>query len=199
MPVTVQSTAIYLLAILAAVCGTWVLQAAWRFPARQWHLVLLGWILVFTSLYVWTLTTTTDKGIALGIAAWVMIAVLFLLRSAMKSPVRAQRKQRKIKAKSKEGVAISMPKSQIAVNALTVLTIGPLAGLAAMLMSTLLLCLMQLVQLEYTATIALTMIIFPVFWAGLAVMLGYQQRLSTRLVTVAVIGLGSSLCLWLVS
>lgn len=194
-----QITAVYILAIVTAVCGTWVLQTAWRSPHRKWHLVLAGWLIVLLSFYVWTFTTAADKGIALGITAWVVITLLFLLRAAMELPVRVERQNRTHKAKTKEVVASKVSKPQIALNILTVFMIGPLAGLVAMLMSTLLLILMQALRVEYTANLALASILFPVFWAGLAVVLGYQQRLPARLLTVTGIGFGSLLCLWLAS
>jgi hypothetical protein len=199
MLINLQAVAIYLLAIAVAVCGTSVLQTAWRSKKRKWHLVLAGWALVFASLTIWSFTTTSDKGIALGITAWVMIALFFLLRSAMQSPVRAEREQRKQKTRNEATNVNIAAKSRLASNAFTVILIGPLAGLATMLLSTLLLVLMRALHVEYTANLAIASMLFPILWAALAVGLGYQQRLTTRLFTVFSIGAGSLLCLWLVS
>ena len=194
-----QALAIYLLAIATALCGTWVLQIAWRSASRKWHLVLAGWALVFTSLYIWSLTTAADKGVALGITAWVAIALLFLLRALITSPLRVERQNKKKHDNVKQNVLPRVTKSQLALNTLTVFLIGPLAGLAAMMLSTLLLLLMQVLGVEYTANLAISTMLFPVFWAALAVVLGYQQRLLVRLLTVAGVGFGSLLCLWVMS
>lgn len=194
-----QAPALYLLAVATALCGTWVLQGAWRSARRQWHLVLAGWGLVLASFYVWSLTTVADKGIALGITAWMIVALLFLLRALLVSPVRAERRNNKMNEKRKNIVVRNVTKVQAAWSVLTILIIGPLAGLAAMMLSTLLLLVMQALGVEYTANLAITSMLFPVFWAVLAVALAYQQRMFARLLTLMGVGLGSFLCLWVMS
>lgn len=170
---------------------------AFSTPAVAFSVGWLGGVLA--SFYVWSLTTVADKGIALGITAWMIVALLFLLRALLVSPVRAERRNNKMNEKRKNIVVRNVTKVQAAWSVLTILIIGPLAGLAAMMLSTLLLLVMQALGVEYTANLAITSMLFPVFWAVLAVALAYQQRMFARLLTLMGVGLGSFLCLWVMS
>ena len=82
-------------------------------------------------------------------------------------------------------------KQKVFRHTLTVLIIGPLAGLSAMAVSTLLLIAMQVLSVEYTAGLAIASIAFPLLWGGLAVTLAYQGKLLTRVITVLSLGVGS--------
>jgi len=133
--------------LVTAVCGTFVLQAAWRKQQRTWSLIYLGWGLVFVSLFAWSLTTAADKGVALGLVAWVTIVLLFLLAIAFKSPKvdRILNRTKARPARDKEGVGIK----QIASNVSAFLAVGPLSGLAAILMSSFLFTLFRTLDVEY--------------------------------------------------
>lgn len=182
---------IQLLAIAVAIAGTWMLQAAWRSAQRSWPKILAGWGLVLASLCIWTYTSAVDKGVALGITAWVVVATLFLCAAAMKSPIRQARPVKKKEATVAVTGAHQITKREIFRHALTVLIIGPLAGLSAMAVSTLLLIVMQALKVEYTAGLATASIVFPLLWGGLAVALAYQRKLLTRLITIFSVGIGS--------
>ncbi len=191
MSISEQTSLLYLLAVVTAVCGTLLLHTAWRFKQRNWFVVLAAWGLICASFYVWGLTTSSDKGVALGVTAWLLITLFLLLYRAMSSPKRKSKKTSATPKKRKDLSAKKVTLSTFARNTLTALLIGPLAGVAAMILSTLLLLVMQSLNVEYTANLAIASILFPVLWASLAVSLGYQQRLRSRLFTVAGVGLGS--------
>ena len=66
------------LACLMAVCGLWLLQAAWRLrTANGWRLAG-GWSAITLSVICWAATSHPDKGSALGIVV-IMIAAMAAL------------------------------------------------------------------------------------------------------------------------
>ena len=185
---------IQLFAIIVAVCGTWLLQTAWRKPQRHWGLVLSSWGLICFSFYIWTFTTAADKGVALGLVAWVLVALAALTAIVFSAPVRTERRLKKTQNRLDP-----LLKTVAFKRFLSALLIGPVAGIVALVLSVLMFQLMLIIDVEYTANLAIALMLFPIFWGGLAVLLGYQLTLIKRLITLVAIGAGSAIGLFLAS
>ncbi len=190
--------AIPLFALIVAIGGTHVLLIAWRAKERSKPLLLVAWGLVFGSFYLWTLTTASDKGVALGITAWVAIVLIYLLRQAFASPFRVKPIRSKSVTQSKTSTSSEINQRQIIGVIGMVMLLGPLAGLSAMVLATMLFVVASELGAEYTANLAVASILFPILWAGLAVLLAYQRRSLVRFMTVFGVGATSLLSLYVI-
>ncbi len=191
-----SAQAIPLLALIVAIFGTHLLLIAWRAKERSKALLLAAWGLVFSSFYLWSLTTAADKGVALGVTAWVAIVLLYLLRQAFASPFRVKPVKTKSSSQSKKAESNDVNRGQVFSGIAMVMFLGPMAGLSAMGVATLLFGIASKLGAEYTANLAVASVLYPFLWAGLAVLLAYQARTLVRFVTVTGVGAASLLCLY---
>jgi len=188
-----------LLALIVAICGTHVLLIAWRAKERNKALLLAAWGLIFGSFYLWTLTTADDKGVALGVTAWLVIVLLYLLRQAFASPFRVRPVKSKTSSRSNKTQSNEADWRRVLGVIAMVMCLGPMAGLSAMVLATLLFVVALALGVEYTANLAVASILYPILWAGLAVLLAYQRCAFVRFFTVSGVGLASLLCLYGIS
>ena len=187
MDVVNSYSIIQTIGLITAVCGTLVLQTAWRKQQRTWSLIFFGWGLVFVSLFAWSQTTAADKGFALGLVAWVVIVLLFLVAIAIKSPkvdrISNRSKTRSVRSRKELDI------KQIVSNISAFLAVGPLSGLVALLMSSFLFTLFRNFDVEYSANLTTASISFPLLWAGIAVMIGYQKSFKYRYLSLSIMGI----------
>ena len=160
------------LACLMAVCGLWLLQAAWRLrTANGWRLAG-GWSAITLSVICWAATSHPDKGSALGIVV-IMIAAMAALSWIY---VKADRKTAREAAARVTELAPTSPLEILRSVAAGIL-LGPLAGLAALALSTAGFVMLQKSGVEHTANLVMAMFAFPLFWAVIAVVAGAHSRL----------------------
>ena len=160
------------LACLLAVCGLWLLQAAWRLrTANGWRLAG-GWSAITLSVICWAVTSHPDKGSALGLV-FLMIAALAALSWMY---LKADRKPAREPAER-----VTDP---VATNLLEILRriaagllLGPLAGLAALALSTAGFAILQKSGTEHTANLVTAMFAFPLLWSVIAVIAGANSKL----------------------
>ena len=172
------------LALTLTVCGMWMLHTAWRKKARHWPLLASGWAFIFLSLIIWWFTTNSDKGVALGLVAWVCIALIFILATALGSTrISAGPIKEKRRSKAVNGILWQHVFSGV--------LIGPVAGLAALASATASFSLFHAKGMEHSLNLALATFLLPMLWAVLAVIIAYQQSLWHKSLTVLMVGLPS--------
>lgn len=171
------------LACLMAVCGLWLLQAAWRLrTANGWRLAG-GWSAITLSIVYWAATSHPDKGSALGLVVLMTSALAALswrYLTADRKPARA----------AAERTAKPLPAGPLEIlrRVAAGLLLGPLAGLAALALSTAGFVALQRSGAEHTANLITAMFALPLLWAAIAVIAGAQSRLWRK--SVIVIGAG---------
>lgn len=164
---------------LTALWGLWVLYLAWQRPSRSQLLVVTGWCSTLLALFLWGISLGTDKGVALGVVVWVLLAIAFMLFAAYSSPTRDSKARFKMQQKQ------SLPTASEWSNGLFLtLMIGPISCLISIAISTALFVVFDLAEMEITGNLTIVFLLFPISWATLAVVLGYQEKLSSRLVTM---------------
>ncbi len=175
-----------------------LLRAAWSQKTRSWPRVLSGWGLVFASLWGWRLTSGADKGVALGVVAGLLIALAFLAAAAINAPKRPGRPTRL--RNHKQPPQLHPTAARLLPRRLwCALLIGPLAGLAALAISTAAFAALDGAGVQHTANITTVSFGFPMCWAGLAVAVGYQFNLWHKTLTVAAAALVPFGYLWIVA
>lgn len=172
------------LALFTAVCGLWVLQTAWRAGTQNGIRLGIGWALLLVSTLVWTLTTSIEKGIALGTTAIVVMVLLFLLYRRHAEPPRGNRVGAARHAKP-EAQCIAT----IAGRTLSAVLLGPVAGLAALSLSTAGFVLGNTLGAEHTGNLVVAMFAFPLFWAALAALVAMDSKLWRRAAWIGSTGL----------
>lgn len=154
-----------------------------------------AWGLLLASLVGWSRSSGADKGVALGIVAGMVMVLTLLAVVAVRSEPRPEKPTRE---RSVEPAAVSrwiIPR-RVWIFLLT----GPLAGLAALGLSTAAFVAFQKhLALEHTMNLTLVSFAFPTVWSALAVSVGYQVALWRKTVTVLAPGLGSLAFLWATS
>lgn len=170
-------------AIIGAVCGIWLLRAAWRLKKLNGPRLLSGWALIFASFVVWAQTTGTDKGTALGIVCITLVALAFLGSTALRASVREERQRQERIAPS-----VTLGWLAIAHRVFAGLLIGPLSGLSALALSAAAFVVFHDIGWEHTANLITAMFAFPLIWAGLAVVSGVDSFLWRK--SLVVLGLG---------
>lgn len=178
-----ETTALTLLALAVTACGIAMLHAAWRLKARSWPRIIVAWSCVTGSLVLWSFTSAADKGVAIGIVAWVIIAVLFLAVLAVRSTPRVEKPLRERVAPRAQAVRPAYSRRLY-----TGLLIGPVAGLIALSISTAAFVGLAAANVEHTLNLTLVSFAFPLLWAGLAVVAAYQIPLWRK--TVMLFGIG---------
>lgn len=171
------------LALLAAACGIYLLQAAWRFrsshPLRIWG----GWGLVFASITLWGTTSGADKGVALGLIAVVLLVLALLGREALSSERREAKQSRGRVAETEKITGLKLLR-KVWVGFL----IGPISGLAALAISTAMFAVFKDLGLDHSINLTIVSFAFTLLWSGLSVFAGFEPRLLRK--SLGVIGLG---------
>ena len=178
-------------AALVAACGIYLLQAAWRARTGNALRLAAGWSAIIVSILAWAVTTHPDKGTAYGTIAFMLVAMAFLVRPYL------GRKRRPASVRSDR---MAEPPSsgwagtlhQVAAGFL----IGPVSGLSALALCTAGFAAMKAAGVEHTANMVTAMIAFPLLWASLAVLAGFDPRLWRK--SAIILALGLAPAAWLV-
>lgn len=159
-------------ACLMAVCGLWLLQAAWRLRTTNGWRLAGGWFAITLSVICWAVTSHPDKGSALGIVFIMIAAMAALSWIYMKADRKAPRE-------ATERVTEPVPAGPLEIlrRIAAGVLLGPLAGLAALALSTACFVMLQKSGIEHTANLVTAMIGFPLLWAVIAVVAGAHSRL----------------------
>jgi len=173
-----------LAALVSAVCGMGVLQAAWRIKNANGPRLVGGWSLILGSIIAWGITSSADKGAALGIVAVILVALMFLLSNALRSQVRPERETSNERKSAAQPIGWPIVLRRVWAG----LLIGPIAGLAALSISTALFVGLEALAVEHTLNMTVVSFGFPLVWAGLAVFAGYETHMLRK--TVGVLGGG---------
>ncbi|MEM7081509.1 MAG: hypothetical protein AAF465_02060 [Pseudomonadota bacterium] len=183
---------IRLLAIAITLAGFGVLLYAWQRATRSWPLLGLAWGLLVTALILWSATSASDKGVALGLVAGVLIALAVLTVRTLRETPRTLRRTREAQNTAQAAVE----ELQLIRRLWLFMLYGPLAGLASMALCSAAFVLFQEVGLEHTANVTIVFLLFPIAWSCIAVGVGYPIGLLRKTTSVFVTGLVSLACLW---
>jgi len=182
---------IRLVAALLVACGIYLLQAAWRARTGNALRLAAGWGALFASIPAWAVTTHPDKGAAYGTVSFMLAAMAFLVRPYLSGKRRpANVRSDRIAEASSSGWGGTL--HQVTAGFL----IGPVAGLSALALCTAGFATMKAVGVEHTANMVAAMITFPLLWAGLAVLAGFDPRLWRKGAIIVALGLAPAA--WLV-
>lgn len=159
--------------VLTGAAGVAALYLAWQRKKAGRALTAFGWALVAVSILAWSRTSGIDKGPALGILSFVLIALVALGVSALRTPPRSRRAQRvRIAPEGGRSLAVERAGAKALMLAVIVL-MGFAAALAA---CGALFIAGRSAGFEHTGNLAAAMFAFPLVWAGLATWLGYAAR-----------------------
>ena len=171
-------------ALALAVCGIYLLQAAWRLRANNALRLLGGWAAVLASIMVWSFTSAADKGAAFGIVAVVVLVLVYFAWSAFQAERRPFRQSKDREAKQ-DDIAWQTHLRRVWAGAL----IGPIAGLSALALSTAVFAMFRMAGMEHTLNLTLVSFGFPIAWAALAVIAGYGASVWKKSTLVLLAGL----------
>ena len=135
-------------------------------------LLAVAWLGIFISLMLWSVTSGADKGAALGIIAVILAVTPFIFAASL---LTAPRQERPISNRSQ--APVTKARTVYLRNVWVGMLIGPLSGLAALAMSTLVFTGLRVFGVDHSMNLAVVSIAFPSFWAALAVFAGYEPRL----------------------
>lgn len=182
---------IRLVATLIAACGIYLLQAAWLVRSGNALRLAAGWGAILVSILAWASTTHPDKGAAYGTVAFMLAAMAFLVRPYLGGKRRpANGKSDRIAEPPSSGWAGTL--HHVASGFL----IGPVSGLSALALCTAGFAAMKAAGVEHTANMVTAMIAFPLLWACLAVLAGFDPRLWRKGAIILALGLAAAA--WLV-
>ena len=173
-----------LVSVGLAVCGLLCLRTAWRLRAQAngWR-ISLGWLALLGALCLGYASSGTDKGVALALIAIMLIALLVLGRSYLSSEIRRSKPANRI-ARHPQTERSSHWLSGL----WTGMVMGPLSGLASLAINTALYDILAKAGADPTLNLTLVAFAFPLVWAGLAILSGYQVRLWRRTLPVLLSG-----------
>ena len=171
------------LAVAMAVCGVAMLQAAWRLSQRNYRLVSLGWLLLLAATLFWTTTTAADQGVAIGLVVLILVALAFLSVRMMRAPIRMTRPVRKRTAPD-----VRLGWRELLRRAWTGVLLIPIAGMAALLATTGVFVGLKALGVEHTANVTVGYFTFPLLWAALGGLIGYETGLVRKSLTVISVG-----------
>lgn len=155
-----------------AVCGLWLLQAAWRMKRNNGWRLSGGWLAITLSVICWAATSHADKGSALGIV-FLMTAALVALgwRYIGTDPKPARTPVERLAEHPGSTPA------EILRRIFAGLLLGPLVGFAALTLSTAGFVAFRHFGAEHTATLVIAMFAFPLLWAAITVIAAAHSRL----------------------
>lgn len=159
--------------VLTGAAGIAALYLAWQRKQKSAALTASGWALVAVSILAWSRTSGIDKGPALGILSFVLIALAALGASALRTPLRSRRAQRvRIAPEGGRSLAVGGAGAKALVLVVIVLMgfAAALAACGALFMAG------RSAGFEHTGNLAVAMFAFPLVWTGLATWLGYAAN-----------------------
>ncbi|QTD56800.1 hypothetical protein [Parasphingorhabdus cellanae] len=171
--------------LAAATAGIFLLRSSWQQRHKTPARLVFGWLCILGSIIAWSQTSGADKGSALGIIVVVVIAVLAVTVTAVQAPIRERRAARVSQNKPDQ---TQKPGYARAVKWWDGLLVGPIAGLSAMSVSTLLFVSNRSIGMEHTANLTVAMFAFPLVWAGLAVLSGADQNMKRKSLVLMSVG-----------
>ncbi|ACT57985.1 hypothetical protein [Hirschia baltica] len=168
----IQGLALSGFALISLACGIFMLQAAWRSKESRAKEILVGWGLVLAGLVFFSFKNGPEKGIALGLVGMAIFALAFLAWQYIQAtPKAAKSTSERIAEVDRVNWTVILRRSLVFV------MIAFVAGLAALSLSTGIFSLLNSVGAEHTTNLVTVMILFPLLWAGLAVIIGADKLL----------------------
>ena len=178
-----------LLATLLTLAGVGGVRLAWKAgragrlaAQRNWRLI--GWGLVVVSGWPWMLAGGADRGIAIGIIAF-MLAGLCLVAVAAWQVSRQPRRQRNGNgnaANTENGGSSSR-----AASILVFVLAGPVAGVISLLLTIDLHAALDALGVAAQNRLASELIVFPVAWTLLMMLACYPASLQRRTIAFSVL------------
>lgn len=159
--------------IAAAIGGMFLLRKAWRKRFDTNLEVFGGSLLILFSVTAWSQTSGADKGAALGIIVIVIMGGLTVLMTALQTPKRPRKEERRLPERTVENSPdVALIWLRRIYNGILLFLI---TGLAAVFTSAGLFMLLRWVGMEHSANLTLIAFLFSILWASLAVYVGSQQ------------------------
>ncbi len=153
-------------------CGIYLLQAAWQSRKDHPLHLLSGWAMALIGSAIFTFRNGPEKGIALALVAFSILALIFL---TLKYAQSASKNTKLGADRISDSIAVSAP---VLVRRVCVFfLIALIAGLAALSLSTGVFALLRSFGMEHTINLVIVMFLFPLGWAGLAVLIGADKLL----------------------
>lgn len=156
-----------------AALGLFVLYLSWQSKARNWPLVGAGWFCLVGSILGWSKTSGVDKGPALGLVVMTLLALGAVAIVALRTPIKQRREVSPRIVASSQEASVWHEGLSITISVLAIVFVALFASVAV---CTALFMASQASGLEHTANLTMTMIAFPLVWAGLAVFTGYSNN-----------------------
>lgn len=172
------------MALAGAACGIYLLQAAWRSRSGNAVRLPVGWGALLVATVAWGLTSSVEKGVALGLIAAILMVMSVLAFSLFQSEKRSR-------AEPTGRIQDAEPVSAFGYirRVWTGLLIGPVSGLAALSLCTAAFVVLKGLGMEHTLNLTFVSFAFPISWGALAVLSGYEKRLSRKTLSVLAAGL----------
>ncbi|MEM7741403.1 MAG: hypothetical protein AAF225_11455 [Pseudomonadota bacterium] len=176
-----------LVAMIAMVAGAFALHHAWANRGMTRFSVAVGWSLIALSIFVWGQTSGVDRGTALGLVMLVVTFCTAIAVRVMRSSTRSARDkaERSVPPQANKQLGRGEWARRVFVGFL----IGPLAGLAGLSVTTVLYALLDAGGVEPGGNLVIAFFVFPLSWAILSVVNGYDQRLWRKTSITAAAGL----------
>lgn len=178
----------------AALCaaGLAALFAAWTRRSGG-ALIIAGWALLAFALIPFGVAGGADRGVAQGLTLAMVVALAMVTWAGLRDPGR--RRTARATNASERTPRVSLDIALTGRRFLVFLLAGPAAAAAALLLSVALFGLTD--GFHPTNQLALTCLLFPIFWAALAVVGAYQAPLKWRAGIIAACAALGALGVWL--
>ena len=172
-------------AVALAVCGIYFLQASCRAKVNAPRRVLAGWLAIFGSIMLWSMTSGADKGTAFGIVAGVLLVLAWLCFSALRSDFAGAA------ADKTERLGCLEPISGLTYvrRVWAACLMGPIAGFSSLAICTFAFTAFRALGLEHTLNLTLVSFGLPIIWAMLAVLGGYGRSVWRKSVALLLAGI----------
>lgn len=161
--------------------GVWLLRTSWRAHSHNAWRLAIAWALIGSSIVAWSMTSSVEKGAALGVVCITIVVLGYLAVDWIEAPARVRRA-------SAEKLGAAPERRQCAFYVRKVFAgvlMGPLSGISALLVTTATFAALASIGSEHTANLVLAMFLFPLAWAGLAVLVGADGLLWRKSLVVA--------------
>jgi len=172
------------LACAVAACGIYLLWAATRQQGGYAVRLIGGWSLIVSAIVGWSMTSSVEKGAAMGIIAVVLAALALLAAIALQGPPRSGR--------SSTGRAMEVQQVEFVGYGRRVLVgvlIGPIACLSAVAICTAAFLGFQNAGVEHTINLTIVSFALPVIWGLLSIWGGADPKLWRKSLTILGCGL----------
>ena len=173
------------IALAAAVCGIYLLQAAWRKRGNNGPRLIGGWGLLLSSILAWSTTSGADKGAAIGITVAILVVLVLLSATLLRAPQRTVRT-----GTAREYVTKPLGALTISRRVLVGILMGPVGFLSAVALCTASFMALKSLNAEHTANLTIVSFAFPLVWGGLLVTGGADTKLWRK--SLIIIGSGAA-------